>query len=50
MNDFEKWLLENKDRFSTYTLAEIQDLAIACGFSRIDVAQWRTREMFRRAA
>lgn len=44
------WLDANQDKFKTYSLQEIADLAVACGFSREDVSAWQTREKFRRAA
>lgn len=50
MSDFETWLDQNKNKFDSYTLEEIQRLAIACGFSVNEVIEWRAREHFRRAA
>lgn len=35
---FKDWLQEHRDRFKTYNLNEISDLAIAAGFDRSVVA------------
>ena len=50
MTEFEKWLEENRERLTTYSLEEIQDIAIASGQDRIQVAQWFTKTKFSRAA
>ena len=34
------WLLENQERFSTFMLEEIADLAMCSGYSRQEVDQW----------
>jgi hypothetical protein len=47
---FKDWLQEHHDRFKTYSLDEISDIAIACGWDRSVVAQWLTSERFKGAA
>ena len=49
MSDFHKWLLQNQDRFKTYNIQEIADLAVACGFSRHEIAQWTVQERWGQA-
>lgn len=50
MTDFQNWLEANKDHFTTYSLEEIHDIAIASGQDRIEVAQWFTKAKFNRRA
>lgn len=50
MTDFEKWLLENQDRLSTYSTDEIVDIATACGHDLAQISQWKTKARFGRAA
>jgi hypothetical protein len=42
--EFKAWLKQHQGRFSeeAYTLEDIQNLAIACGFDRQHVAEWYT--------
>ena len=42
--DFIRWLDRNKNTFTGRTLDEIGALAITCGFDRVEVAQWVSRE------
>jgi hypothetical protein len=49
MTDFQKWLLRNQDRFKTYSLAEIAELAVACGFPREEIVQWTVQERWKEA-
>lgn len=46
MNEFETWLEANNEHLKTYSLDEIYDLAIACGLSRIEAAEWYTKRKF----
>lgn len=39
MQDFLKWLEENKAHFTTYSINEIADIAEAVGFDRLMVLQ-----------
>lgn len=50
MTEFEEWLLENKERFSTYSADEIVDIATACGFDLAQISQWKTKTKWGRAA
>lgn len=50
MKNLLDWLEFNKEILTTYSLDEIQDLAIAAGHDRSAVAQWFTHERFKRAA
>jgi len=46
------WIADHKNQFEKekYTLDEIVNLAIACGFDRSAVAQWRVQQTFRKVA
>lgn len=46
------WISAHQAQFDKdkYTLDDIVNLAIACGFDRSAVAQWRTQKMFRKVA
>lgn len=46
--DLEKWLELNRERFITYTLKEVADVAIASGFSQDDVDLWIRKTVFTR--
>lgn len=50
MKEFLKWLEENSERLKTYSVAEIVDLAVACGHDRAAIARWATSERFRNVA
>lgn len=46
------WITDHKPQFDKekYTLDDIVNLAIACGFDRSSVAQWRVQQMFKKVA
>lgn len=46
MTEFQIWLNKNQDKFTTYTADEIAQVAIACGFTYQEVAQYVTRQKF----
>lgn len=45
------WIRRNEQKFKAeeYTKEEIANLAIACGFNRIVVAEWQTQAKFKEA-
>lgn len=45
---FDQWLYDNSDRFVTFTLEEIADIAIATGYSKEDVTTWHVKLRDRR--
>ncbi len=49
IREFKKWLGNNEERFGDYSLDEIVNLAIACGFDRQMIAQWATSQRFKKA-
>lgn len=44
MTEFENWLLQNEQKFKTYSVPEIAAVAVACGFSREEVATWEVKQ------
>lgn len=50
MTDFEKWILENHDRLTTYTIEEIVDIAIACGYDFSQIVSWKNKTKWGNAA
>lgn len=46
------WITRHQVQFDhdKYTLDDIVNLAIACGFDRGAVAQWRVQKMFKQVA
>ncbi len=50
LKNFKAWLEENKERLAAYDLNHICNLAIACGYSRVIVAQWYVSQRFKGAS
>jgi hypothetical protein len=46
-----RWIADHEEQFKTehYTTSHIVDLAIACGFDRTAIAQWKTSKLFKEA-
>lgn len=46
------WITRHQEQFTRekYTLDDIVNLAIACGFDRHAVVQWRVQKMFKEVA
>ena len=51
LKDLKRWIASHAGQFKAehYTKEDIESLAIACGFSRIAVSQWRTATAFKEA-
>lgn len=51
LKDLQRWVRDHEEQFKAedYTTNHIVDLAIACGFDRVAVAQWQTSQRFKEA-
>lgn len=49
IKEFKEWLAKNQESLKYRNLDEIQQMALACGFSPILVTQWKHHEMFKAA-
>ena len=39
---FKEWLLEHKEKFLTFTIREIADIALMSGYSQEEIERWMT--------
>lgn len=47
LQEFKEWLDRNGEHFKGYSVEEIGNLALTCGFERSIVVQWQTSARFR---